>query len=163
VLAERGARVLVLEARPGLGGRAGAFTDPMTRERVDNGQHVLFGCYHETFRFLRRIGTEWNVDVQKDLSIHVIDKRGRPPASVPLLPRSAEPARRRGSVEGARLARSATRCSTCERHWHSPSDALACRRTRWRRCGSGSNGTLRPSIDRAVVGTAGAGGDESID
>ena len=45
LLAERGARVLVLEARPTLGGRATAFTDPVTGERVDNGQHVLFGCY----------------------------------------------------------------------------------------------------------------------
>ena len=41
-------------SRPGptLGGRASAFTDPATGERVDNGQHVLFGCYHETFRVL---------------------------------------------------------------------------------------------------------------
>ena len=52
-LAERGRRVLVLEARTSLGGRATAFTDPATGERVDNGQHVLFGCYRETFRFLR--------------------------------------------------------------------------------------------------------------
>ena len=47
-LCESGARVLVLEARPGLGGRATAFTDPETGERVDNGQHVLMGCYDET-------------------------------------------------------------------------------------------------------------------
>ena len=40
-LAERGVPVLVLEARPTLGGRATAFTDPGTGERVDNGQHVL--------------------------------------------------------------------------------------------------------------------------
>src|SRR4051812_12929152 len=55
-LAERGARVLVLEARATLGGRATAFTDPATGERVDNGQHVLLGCYRDTFRFLERIG-----------------------------------------------------------------------------------------------------------
>src|SRR5437773_1097911 len=33
-LAERGVRVTVLEARPTLGGRATAFTDPATGERV---------------------------------------------------------------------------------------------------------------------------------
>ena len=60
-LAERSVRVLVLEARPTLGGRATAFTDPATGERVDNGQHVMFGCYHETFQFLRRIGTDSHV------------------------------------------------------------------------------------------------------
>ena len=75
-LAERGARVLVLEARPTLGGRATAFTDPATGERVDNGQHVLFGCYHETFRFLRRIGTESFVQLQPRLSIGVVDRDG---------------------------------------------------------------------------------------
>jgi zeta-carotene desaturase len=76
-LAERGARVLVLEARPTLGGRATAFTDPATGERVDNGQHVLFGCYHETFRLLRRIGTESSVCLQSRLSVGVIDRNGR--------------------------------------------------------------------------------------
>ena len=74
-LAERGARVLVVEARATLGGRATAFTDPVTGERVDNGQHVLFGCYHETFRFLRRIGAESNVRVQGRLAGDVIDRQ----------------------------------------------------------------------------------------
>jgi zeta-carotene desaturase len=77
-LAERGRRVLVLEARPSLGGRATAFTDPATGERVDNGQHVLFGCYRETFRFLRRIGAESHVRVQPRLAIDIVDREGRP-------------------------------------------------------------------------------------
>ena len=51
----------MLEARPALGGRATAFTDPATGERVDNGQHVLIGCYRETFRFLERIGATGHV------------------------------------------------------------------------------------------------------
>ena len=76
-LAEQGARVLVLEARPTLGGRATAFTDPATGERVDNGQHVLFGCYDETFRFLRRVGAESNVRVQRRLAVDIIDRHGR--------------------------------------------------------------------------------------
>ena len=76
-LAELGARVLVLEARPTLGGRATAFTDPSTGERVDNGQHVLFGCYDETFRFLRRIGAESNVRLQGRLAVDIIDRPGR--------------------------------------------------------------------------------------
>ena len=37
-----------------LGGRATAFPDRETGELVDNGQHVLLGCYTETFAFLRR-------------------------------------------------------------------------------------------------------------
>ena len=89
-LAERGARVLVLEARPSLGGRATAFTDPATGERVDNGQHVLFGCYHDTFRFLERIGSADYVQVQPRLAVDIIDRAGRasrlacPPLPPPL-------------------------------------------------------------------------------
>ena len=79
-LAERNARVLVLEARPTVGGRATAFTDPATGERVDNGQHVMFGCYHETFRFLRRIGAESHVLVQPQLSVDTVDRDGAGPA-----------------------------------------------------------------------------------
>jgi squalene-associated FAD-dependent desaturase len=73
---ERGARVLVLEARPGLGGRATAFVDPETGETVDNGQHVLIGCYHETFRFLRTIGTESLVQIDDDLEVEFVEPGG---------------------------------------------------------------------------------------
>jgi zeta-carotene desaturase len=76
-LAEKGIRVLVLEARPALGGRASAFVDPATGERVDNGQHVLTGAYRETFRFLRRIGTEAQVYLQPGLAVDIIDRDGR--------------------------------------------------------------------------------------
>ena len=89
-LADAGARVLVLEARPGLGGRATAFTDPSTGERVDNGQHILMGCYAETFRFLHRIGTTHRVRWQTGLRASMIDRRGHlstlslPPVPSPL-------------------------------------------------------------------------------
>ena len=89
-LAERGVRVTVLEARPAAGGRATAFTDPATGERVDNGQHVLIGGYHETFRFLRRIGTAEQVHLQDNLAVDFVDRRGRwstlacPPLPPPL-------------------------------------------------------------------------------
>jgi hydroxysqualene dehydroxylase len=76
-LAERGVPVLVLEARPTLGGRATAFTDPSTGERVDNGQHVLTGGYRETFRFLRRLGTDAHVHVQPGLAVDIIERNGR--------------------------------------------------------------------------------------
>ena len=89
-LTERGVRVLVLEARPTLGGRASAFIDPATGERVDNGQHVVVGAYRETFAFLRRLGTDGDVALQRDLAIEVIDRAGRrsrlacPPLPSPL-------------------------------------------------------------------------------
>ena len=89
-LSERGVRVTVLEARPTLGGRATAHRDPETGDWVDNGQHVLLGCYHETFAFLRRIGSESLVNVQDDLRVDFVDLDGRrsrlscPPLPAPL-------------------------------------------------------------------------------
>jgi hydroxysqualene dehydroxylase len=76
-LASRGARVLVLEARSRLGGRATAFADRETGEVVDNGQHVLLGCYTATFEFLREVGAADNVRVQPQLAVTMIDRRGR--------------------------------------------------------------------------------------
>jgi hydroxysqualene dehydroxylase len=75
-LAEQGRKVIVLEARGELGGRATAFIDRETGEVVDNGQHVLFGCYHETFKLLRRIGAESNVTTQPSLTIPFIAPDG---------------------------------------------------------------------------------------
>lgn len=84
-LAERGARVVVLEARPDLGGRTSTFTDPVTGARADNGQHILMGCYAETFAFLRRVGA--GVELQPNLTMDVVDLEGRPTRLVcPALP-----------------------------------------------------------------------------
>ena len=77
-LAEAGKRVLVLEARPVPGGRASSFTDPSTRERVDNGQHLMLGCYRETLAFLDRIGARSSVRVQESLEVAMVDREGRP-------------------------------------------------------------------------------------
>jgi squalene-associated FAD-dependent desaturase len=89
-LSDRGARVLVLEARSRLGGRATAFADRETGALVDNGQHVLLGCYTETFAFLNRIGAGGHVRLQRRLAVTVIDRAGQrsrlecPPLPSPL-------------------------------------------------------------------------------
>src|SRR4051812_43611072 len=75
-LAESGHRVLVIEARARLGGRAASFTDPATGERVDNGQHLLIGGDVETFKFFRRIGSDDAVSLQSGLLIEFIDRTG---------------------------------------------------------------------------------------
>ena len=75
-LVEAGARVLVVEERRRLGGRATAFADPQTGAVVDNGQHALFGCYHETFAFLRAIGALDDVALDERLDLEVVDPQG---------------------------------------------------------------------------------------
>jgi squalene-associated FAD-dependent desaturase len=72
-----GARVLVLEARSRLGGRATAFPDRETGDIVDNGQHVLLGCYGETFDFLRDVGALEHVRARPQLAVSMIDRSGR--------------------------------------------------------------------------------------
>lgn len=77
MLAENGVAVTVLDARPRLGGRATAFRDRQTGELVDNGQHVMFGCYRETLDFLRRIGATHNIRTQPALEVPFIGTDGR--------------------------------------------------------------------------------------
>ena len=76
-LTRDGARVLVIESRARLGGRATAFPDRETGELVDNGQHILLGCYAETFAFLGEIGAADRVRVQPQLAVTMIDREGR--------------------------------------------------------------------------------------
>jgi squalene-associated FAD-dependent desaturase len=53
-LAERGISITVLESARQLGGRArGVLHNGM---QLDNGQHLLLGCYHETLRLIELVG-----------------------------------------------------------------------------------------------------------
>jgi len=76
VLAERGARVLVLEARQRPGGRAYSWIDPRTGEVRDNGQHVLAAFYTETLRLLDRLGTRDALEFDPTFRIRLWE-RGR--------------------------------------------------------------------------------------
>lgn len=75
-LAEAGRSVVVAEEAPRLGGRATAFTDKDTGERVDNGQHALFGCYRATYDLLTTIGTADLAPLQPRLSVTMADGDG---------------------------------------------------------------------------------------
>jgi len=76
-LADAGRKVVVLEQAPRLGGRAASFTDKTTGERLDNGQHALFGCYRETYAFLRAIGTAHLAPLDPSLRLAMADSSGR--------------------------------------------------------------------------------------
>ena len=75
-LAEKGFRVALLESKPALGGRAYSFEDPESGDFVDNGQHVLMGCYTETLDFLDRIGAGKKLVFHNDLEIEMLDRGG---------------------------------------------------------------------------------------
>ncbi|MGH9796538.1 MAG: hydroxysqualene dehydroxylase HpnE [Candidatus Polarisedimenticolia bacterium] len=86
-LAEGGARVQLLEARPYLGGRARSFVDEETGAIVDNGQHLFMGCYVETRRLLERLGTAAGLGLQPRLEVPFLERGGRTVTfSLPPLP-----------------------------------------------------------------------------
>ncbi len=76
-LVDAGLKVVVLDQAPRPGGRATAFTDRETGERVDNGQHVLFGCYRETYALLDRLGTAALAPLQPRLTLTMAGRDGR--------------------------------------------------------------------------------------
>lgn len=86
-LAAAGRRVHLIEQRPYLGGRARSFRHAVTGAIVDNGQHIFMGCYHETIKFLKTIGTLDRVRFQPRLSVHFVDRHeGLTSLNCPSLP-----------------------------------------------------------------------------
>ncbi len=72
-LADQGVSVLLLEKKRVLGGRAFSYQDPQTFETVDNGQHLLMGCYHHTLELLEKLGTEEKLYRQPSLQVSFLD------------------------------------------------------------------------------------------
>jgi squalene-associated FAD-dependent desaturase len=90
-LAEAGREVITLEATKSGGGRSRSFHDVVTGREIDNGQHLMMGCYRETLAFLRAIGApEHAIDFQRNLSLTMIKPGGGrielvcPPLPAPL-------------------------------------------------------------------------------
>ncbi len=74
-LAEKGRKVLVLDKKPRLGGRAYSFSE--NGLDIDNGQHLFMGCYVATRRFLKTIGTEAKLDIYHDVVVDYAEAGGR--------------------------------------------------------------------------------------
>lgn len=85
-LSSNGRNVLLLEQKPHLGGRTYSYVDRTTGDVVDNGQHLLMGCYHETRCYLKIIGSAHLATLQENLHIEFIHPRnGRSVLSCPPL------------------------------------------------------------------------------
>lgn len=66
-LAKQNRKVLLLEARPRLGGRASSFQDPISGQLVDVCQHVVLGCCSHFMEFLKEIGIAYYLTPQPKL------------------------------------------------------------------------------------------------
>src|ERR1035437_49353 len=71
-LSNSGFKLELLEASPKPGGRAYSFVDNETGIAIDNGQHILMGCYNETLDFFKLIGAEKKLSKQSRLSINFV-------------------------------------------------------------------------------------------
>lgn len=76
-LTEAGVSVTLLEERATLGGRACSFKDGVTKQDVDNGQHLFLGAYEDTRRFLRRLGVDHRIRFDTDGAIAFVTRTGR--------------------------------------------------------------------------------------
>ena len=85
-LSLKGLKVLVLERRKVAGGRTYSFIDRTTSDEVDNGQHIMMGCYSDTRRFLRIIGSEHLVSLQPTLNIKFLSSVSNHQLSFPDIP-----------------------------------------------------------------------------
>jgi squalene-associated FAD-dependent desaturase len=77
-LSESGRRVTVLEATKACGGRARSFHDTVTDRVIDNGQHLVMGCYHELAAFLRTIEAPADaITYQRNLTVNMVKPGGQ--------------------------------------------------------------------------------------
>ena len=71
-LSKNNYKVKLLESSPKLGGRTYSFLDKETNTILDNGQHILMGCYNETLNFLSLIDALKNFEIQKSLNVNFV-------------------------------------------------------------------------------------------
>ncbi|MBI2793903.1 MAG: FAD-dependent oxidoreductase [Ignavibacteria bacterium] len=74
---ERGRHVTLVEERQYLGGRAHSFIDKHTSTEIDNGQHLLMGCYHQTLSILKKLNTHHLLEWQRALRVVFVDVNGK--------------------------------------------------------------------------------------
>jgi squalene-associated FAD-dependent desaturase len=68
-LCSHGHTVKVLEQKHRCGGRAYSYIDKKTGDVIDNGQHLLMGCFGNTKQFLQTIGSLDKLTIQKNLEV----------------------------------------------------------------------------------------------
>ena len=73
----RGHDVTLIEGRALLGGRAHSFVDTKSGLVLDNGQHILMGCYHESLALLRKLGVLDRLYSPPRMVVPFISEKGR--------------------------------------------------------------------------------------
>lgn len=71
-LSSKQVKVTLLESSPKLGGRTYSFFDENTQTTLDNGQHILMGCYNETLALFNLVQARDNFLYQQNLRIEFL-------------------------------------------------------------------------------------------
>lgn len=74
-LANNNHKVKLIEASPKLGGRAYSFKHDAQDTVIDNGQHIMMGCYLFTLEFLELINSLDSIYIQPHLVINFVDRQ----------------------------------------------------------------------------------------
>jgi squalene-associated FAD-dependent desaturase len=82
--------ITLFEARKEAGGRTRSYIDLHTGDKLDNGQHLLMGCYSATLRYLHAIGSDGLLQ-RAPLSIRFHEAGREHPAILQIPPDSAPP------------------------------------------------------------------------
>ncbi len=76
-LTQKGIKVTLIEASPKLGGRAYSFLHSDQSTIIDNGQHIMMGCYDYTLDFLDVINAKNKVEFQNNLKVVFVESGGK--------------------------------------------------------------------------------------
>ncbi|OGU57594.1 MAG: hypothetical protein A2X64_09085 [Ignavibacteria bacterium GWF2_33_9] len=68
--------ITLFDARSTLGGRINSFIDPVTKETIDNGKHLMVGAYHHFFNLLKDLQSYNNLNFQDYLNVNFFTKNG---------------------------------------------------------------------------------------
>ena len=137
-----------------LGGRTFATRDQATGEWMDNGQHVLLGCYHDTLAFTRRVGAGRLARCRARCASRWWTGRRRQRAAQPGAAGAAAPARRGARLVGALLARSSVGALAWPRALGDQRGAAG----RPDACAVAGRARPGAAVVRSAVGAAGGGG-----
>jgi len=77
VLAEQGMAVEVYEAKNFPGGRASSLRDAPSGLTLDNGQHIVMGCYHAFLRLMDRLGARDRLAESPGLRVDYVAPQGK--------------------------------------------------------------------------------------
>ena len=76
-LAQQGHHVEIFEAKSYTGGRAHSFTDTHTGLILDNGQHILMGCYRDSLALLELLGVSDKLAKQEGIEVPYLSPGGK--------------------------------------------------------------------------------------